>query len=93
MVFQLDFSCLKSSTEIKCLKTVVKQYTVFSLIEAPGAKAGVKGASIFSPNALNTKINMIKRKQNVTQTGPISYSNTQDLLQWKLLHVKPFKGS
>ncbi len=61
--------------------------TVFSLIEAPGAKAVVRGASIFSPNALNTKINMIRRKQNVlfTQPEPITYINIQDLLQWKLL--------
>ncbi len=42
-----------------------KLYTVFSLIEAPGAKTRVRGASIFPRNALNFKINITNRQQYV----------------------------
>ena len=36
-------------------------HTVFSPIEAPGAKGMVWGASIFRPEAPNLKINTVKK--------------------------------
>ena len=46
-------------------------YTVFSLIEAPGLKTGVRGASIFPSNVLNFKTNIKTTKESLSdQSGP-----------------------
>ncbi len=52
---------------VKCSRVLpeINQTTVFSLIEAPGAKTRVRGASIFPTNALDSGINMTNRQQYV----------------------------
>ncbi len=58
-------------------------FTVFPLIEAQGAKAGVWGASIFPPNIPPLEINMKKQKNPMlfTPKASCTVSNSCQVIQ------------
>ncbi len=80
---------------LKVDRPYLKNYlhTVFSLIEAPGLKKRVRGASIFPRNALNFKINMTNRQQYGGLSILEMWNVTVPTLNCWMSLKKPFKGS
>ena len=66
--------------------------TVFSPIEAPGAKEMVWGASIFRPEAPNFQINMVKKDSKNSCVFQPQNTHVQHQYNKKILGKKPFKG-